>query len=92
MAAMYSIFETKTHLSELLRLVKKGKDLIITERGNPIAKIIPFTPQEETLAQKLDSLEKSGPLLRAKKRKSGMPDTSKLKKVNGALKRFLEDR
>lgn len=92
MAAMYSIFETKTHLSELLRLVKKGKELIITERGNPIAKILPFTAQEQTLAQKLDSLEKSGSLLRSKKKQSGMPDTSKLKKVNGGLKRFLEDR
>lgn len=35
-------FEAKTHFSELIDEVQKGKDFIVTKRGKPVAKIIPF--------------------------------------------------
>lgn len=35
-------FEAKTHFSELIENVQMGKDYIITKRGKPVAKIIPY--------------------------------------------------
>jgi prevent-host-death family protein len=35
-------FEAKTHFSEIIEEVQKGKDFIITKRGKPVAKIIPL--------------------------------------------------
>ena len=45
----FSIYEAKAKFSALLREVKEGKELIITERGKPIARIVPFlSDREET--------------------------------------------
>ena len=37
-----SAFTAKTHLSGLLKEVQKGNIYIVTHRGKPIAKIIPY--------------------------------------------------
>lgn len=37
-----SFFEAKTNLSALLREAEKGQEFIVTNRGRPIAKIVPF--------------------------------------------------
>ena len=36
------IFEAKTHLSEILDKVSHGSKIVITNRGRPIARIVPF--------------------------------------------------
>jgi len=41
-------FEAKTHFSQLIEKVENGADFIITKRGKPVAKIIPFE-QEKTM-------------------------------------------
>jgi prevent-host-death family protein len=43
-------FEAKTQLSKLLAEVRKGKEYVITNRGVPVAKLIPFAPEEEKLS------------------------------------------
>jgi len=35
-------FEAKTHFSQLIDKVEHGGDFVITKRGKPVAKIIPF--------------------------------------------------
>ena len=40
-------FEAKTHFSRILEKVENGDDFIITKRGKPVAKIIPFTQEKE---------------------------------------------
>jgi prevent-host-death family protein len=35
-------FEAKTHFSQIIEKVENGADFIITKRGKPVAKIIPF--------------------------------------------------
>jgi prevent-host-death family protein len=37
-----SSFEAKTKLSEVLREAEKGQEFIVTNRGKPIAKIVPI--------------------------------------------------
>lgn len=39
-------FEAKTHLSSLINNVQNGDEYIITEKGKPVAKLIPFKNQE----------------------------------------------
>ena len=36
----FSVHETKTHLSRLLKKVQAGEEIIITSNGKPVAKII----------------------------------------------------
>lgn len=37
-----SIREMKNHLSKYLRLVRAGKDVVITDRGTPVARLLPI--------------------------------------------------
>lgn len=44
-------FEAKTHFSKIIEKVEHGDDFIITKRGKPVAKILPFT-QEKPMTRK----------------------------------------
>ncbi|TGK05633.1 type II toxin-antitoxin system prevent-host-death family antitoxin [Leptospira langatensis] len=44
---LVSAFYAKTHLSELLKKTQKGEVFVITHRGKPIAKIVPFSEESE---------------------------------------------
>ena len=43
------IAELKNHLSEHLRAVEAGEEVIVTDRDRPIARIIPHGPRERGL-------------------------------------------
>jgi prevent-host-death family protein len=49
-------FEAKTHFSQIIQEVEGGSDFVITRRGKPVAKIIPFQ-QEKEMTYK-DAVEK----------------------------------
>lgn len=40
-------FEAKTHLSDLLRRAENGEEFIIQRRGTPVARIVPYRPDDE---------------------------------------------
>jgi len=40
-------FEAKTHFSQIIDKVEHGADYIVTKRGKPVAKIIPFQKEKE---------------------------------------------
>ena len=44
-------FEAKTHFSQILEKAEQGSDFIITKRGRPVAKIIPFQQEPEMTRQ-----------------------------------------
>lgn len=62
------MFEAKTNLSSLVEEVERGKDVVITRHGKPVAKLVPvmaparkFTPQEvEKRRQALSELLEMG--------------------------------
>ncbi len=83
----YSIYETKARLSEVLRNVKKGTEVVVTERGVPIAKVVPFHEAED-LGQHIQNLIANKRILLAEI-KGPFP---KGIKRTGALKRFLRER
>lgn len=54
-----SAFEAKTHLSELLKKVQNGEIFMITHRGKPIAKLIPYSETfQEDPEQAVSHLQK----------------------------------
>ena len=58
--------EANQHFSKAIRAVKAGKEVVLTERGRPIAMIAPLNASSEEVA--LRRLEAAGLLIRATKR------------------------
>lgn len=52
-AKIIGSFDAKTHLSRILDHVEKGEEYIITKRGNPIAKIIPYRSNESVSIEEI---------------------------------------
>ena len=51
------IFEAKTHLSALLEKVSQGQEVLITKRGEPIARLVPAQRSDRTqVAATVDAL------------------------------------
>ena len=48
-----SVVQVKARLSEYLRLVKAGGELIVTERGVPIARVVPLADAERKSTRRL---------------------------------------
>ena len=48
MAQSIGAFEAKTHFSQIIEKAENGEDFVITRRGKPVAKIIPFEQKKET--------------------------------------------
>lgn len=42
-----STFDAKTHLSSMLAKTENGESFLITKRGKPIAKIIPYKEEKQ---------------------------------------------
>jgi prevent-host-death family protein len=38
---------TKAKLSELIRKVQRGEDVVITQRGEPVARLVPYHQEDE---------------------------------------------
>ena len=52
--------EAKSRLSKLLKQVQSGAQVVITDRGNPVGKIIPIEKKELPLEDRLKDLEERG--------------------------------
>ncbi len=44
-------FEAKTHLTQLLDRVAKGERIVITNRGKPVAMLVPPEPERQNVRQ-----------------------------------------
>jgi len=52
-----AIRELKNHLSEYLKQVQTGEEIIITTHGNPVARLVRLAPNVQTkVSQPLDKL------------------------------------
>ena len=45
------MFETKTHLSEIIESVERGQIFFITRRGRKVAELRPATPERQALVR-----------------------------------------
>jgi prevent-host-death family protein len=89
MARVYSTYEAKAKLSEILRKVRSGQRVGITHRGELIAEVTPVEPVRETLERRLKRLQAQGVIIPAKN--PGKPFL-RIARRPGALKRFLASR
>ncbi len=54
------IREAKANLSKLLRMVEKGKEVVLTDRGRPVAKLVPIAGGALPLASRIKEMEEAG--------------------------------
>jgi prevent-host-death family protein len=54
------IREAKANLSKLLRLVEKGKEVVVTDRGRPVGKLVPIGKGGLPLAARIKEMEEAG--------------------------------
>lgn len=58
-----TIAKLKASLSELLAGVRAGEEVVVTDRGRPIARIVPYEPS----GSELDDLVRAGAVRRARR-------------------------
>ena len=59
-----SVSQLKATLRACLAWVKAGEEVVVTERGTPIAKIVPFAGPPVSLPTSLAALEQAGLITR----------------------------
>lgn len=84
------IRETKIELSKILNRVRSGREVVITDRGRPIAKIVPLLLENLPLEERVRRLEGQG-LLGSPKKKSRKSMPSPLPAPAGAAQKFLQE-
>lgn len=52
--------DAKTHLSKLLLDIQDGAEVVITDHGKPVAKLVPLSSASLTVEEWLRKLEQSG--------------------------------
>lgn len=55
-----AVSELKASLSRFLAAVKEGEEIIVTDRGKPVAKLVPVTRDETDRPPHLLALERAG--------------------------------
>ena len=83
-----SIYEAKTHLSEIIRQAKQNREVVITDRGKEVAKVVPIV-ESTNFEKRIEALKRAGIITPATGRPS---DIKPIAHRPGALKRFLETR
>jgi len=67
MAQQIGAFEAKTNFSKILEKTEQGEDFIITKRGKPVAKIIPFERElQMTFKEAVEQLREMRKIYRGK--------------------------
>jgi prevent-host-death family protein len=83
------IRDIKINLSKVLKKVKEGQEIIITDRGKPIGRIIAFTPRKSLLADRIRILEDQG-LLDPPSKKAWKHLPPPLPAPNGLVQSYLQ--
>ena len=91
MKSVYSLYEAKARLSEIIRRVReRGETVTLSYHGQPVAEIRPLPPSEDDAERRLEQLERDGILIRARAPRAAFPALKARRR--GALARFLEER
>ena len=90
----YSLYEAKAKLSALVRQVREGQSIVITVHGVPAAELRPITKasRKQTNEERHEELKASGVIEPARLSPRDPLAWPVGKRVQGGLKRFLEDR
>ena len=93
MMTVTAIAELKAHLSSYLKQVKAGQEIIVTERGRPVAKLVPIAPGEAR-EERRDALAAAGLLRlgRGRIRKSLFAFPASAEPVEGVVDALIAER
>lgn len=84
--------EAKNRLSELVRAARRGQEWVITDRGEPVARLVPMPAKEMTLDERIKMLEDEGILSPPNPDQRPLPPPIKLDPPGIAQKWLREDR
>ena len=84
------IREAKINLSKLLKNIQKGGEVVITDRGRPVGKLIPVTQDSLSLTERITELERQG-LIEPFKTKKAKPLPSPLPLPDELAQKFLQE-
>lgn len=89
-----TVSRLKASLSEYLASVRAGEELIVTDRGKPVAKIVPLRREDLEIPPHLLALERAGGVkIGSGKLPEGFLDSPRPKDRQGrALNALLEER
>lgn len=82
--------DAKAQLSRLLKLVQKGREVILTDRGRPVGKLIPVDAQTLTLAERVRRLEEEG-VIERRTHSGARRIPSPIHIPEGVAQRFLQE-
>ena len=82
------IREAKANLSRLLKEVQKGAEIVLTDRGTPVGKLVPIELENLTLTQRINTLEKNGVLEPATET---YKDVSPVSVKEGLAQKYLQE-
>lgn len=87
------IAELKAQLSHYLSITKSGEEVLITDRGQPVAKLTPLTRQEEDLSPHLLAMERLGEAkIGTGKLPDGVRERPRLKEGYSAVQVLIDER
>jgi prevent-host-death family protein len=82
--------EAKINLSKLLKSVMRGQEVVITDRGKPVGRIVPIPQDQLPLAERIRRMEEQGLLGPAPKGRA-MRLPPPLPAKEGAAQKFLQE-
>jgi len=82
----YSVQEVEAHIVEILRRVREGERIVLSEEGREVAEIRPLSDSNEQGLRELQERGVLGPLVKPEGTLSPIAERP------GALARFLESR
>ena len=85
----YSLTEARRRLAEILRRVRRGSRITLTNRGREVAEIVPL-PLADGIERRDKRLVAAGIL--SPPSKTGPAAIRPIARIPGALRRFLRDR
>src|SRR3972149_5667605 len=86
MSKAVGVRELKTRLGSYLRDVRRGRTIVVTDRGEPVAELRPIAPVRSGSGAEIDRLSGPGPLTRA------APNGHIRRKVRALSDAIVEDR
>ena len=82
--------EAKISLSKLLKMVKNGNEIILTDQGRPVGKIVPLEEESLPLEVRIKRLEEQGVIEnRGEKAQGEIPPPIPLQ--NGMAQQLLQE-
>jgi prevent-host-death family protein len=81
--------ELKARLSQYLRQVKQGRIVVITERGKPVAQLV---PADHSLEEKLEAMRRAGRIEWNGKKLEPMRPVGKVKQGFSVADLLIEER